>query len=185
MGSVSYHRDRGESNREHFAKEFPDWNILADSTVNSVWYAAVCRKDNPDEVFAAVFKIQWTRDYFNFTVKHMDETVGPGYYDAPAKVLDLLTPTEYDYANEWRAQCRETIAAKVAAKETKKTITEGTVIVLEHQLFFGKRHGYAKRFRYTGDKNTFVATELGVRVNLGTDWPRRSFTVETPQEVTA
>lgn len=185
MGWCFYHRDKGETNAEHFGKDWPSVEILADSTVKGVWYAA-CKKKDTGEVFAAVFLTKWVpNDHFNFGYKSMDETMGPGDTDAPAKVLDLLTPTDSEWANQWRAKCRETIAAKVAAKETKKKVTKDTVIVVEHQLFFGKRNGYAKRFRYTGDKNIFVATELGIRVNLGTDWPRRSFTVETPQEVTA
>jgi hypothetical protein len=53
--------------------------------------------------------------YYNFGYKAMDETVGPCEKECPERILDLLTPTDSEWANEWRAACRENLARRKAA----------------------------------------------------------------------
>ena len=36
----------------------------------------------------------------------LEESMGPHEADCPARILDLLTPTDKDYAIDWRARCR-------------------------------------------------------------------------------
>src|SRR3546814_18607482 len=36
----------------------------------------------------------------------MEESMGPCEADCPARILDLLTPTDKEYAREWRTRCR-------------------------------------------------------------------------------
>jgi hypothetical protein len=36
----------------------------------------------------------------------MDETCGPYEKKCPLSILNLLTPTDNEWANEWRKQCR-------------------------------------------------------------------------------
>ena len=52
-------------------------------------------------------------------VKYMDEGMGPYRYDAPAKVLDALSPTTDPTALEWRAACRARIAKKQTVPKFK------------------------------------------------------------------
>jgi hypothetical protein len=51
-----------------------------------------------------------------FFYKDMDECMGPNYYDAPKKMLDLLDKLAPDpqgmYALKWRADCKDRLAAK-------------------------------------------------------------------------
>lgn len=111
MGSISMHRAAGISNVEFFTNEIlgKDHTILAHHTEKrTVFYAAV-QTATTSEVWALVVHMQWSPGYYNFTYKAMDETVGPNAADAPSKVLDLLTPTTHEFANQWRARCRERI----------------------------------------------------------------------------
>lgn len=38
-------------------------------------------------------------------VKDMTEDMGPGYYDCPASILKILSPTDDVFAKEWRERC--------------------------------------------------------------------------------
>ena len=106
------------------------YDILKSSMVGSVYYAAVrplqrYSKDdvgneiivdiptNEQRVIGVVFLTSTdSKDYFNFSYKDMGETVGPCYYDCPKGILNLLTPTDSEWANNWRTKCREQLAKK-------------------------------------------------------------------------
>jgi hypothetical protein len=111
-------------NKGHF-------NLLKSTMIGSTYYAAVqglkrsAGKDENDnyiyedipenerETFAVVF-LTYTdmKDHFNFSYKPMDETVGPCQHNCPKGILDLLSPTESQWANEWRQKCRENLQKK-------------------------------------------------------------------------
>ena len=57
----------------------------------------------------------------------MDETCGPYNCDCPKAILDLLTPTDSEWANKWRQACRETLANKAKPNALNK-LPIGTVI---------------------------------------------------------
>ena len=107
------------------------YDVLKSSMVGSTYYAAVrpLKKyggkdengstiaiDIPEEeqcVTAVIFLTSTdTKDYYNFSYKDMVETMGPYRYDCPKNILDLLTPTDNEYANEWRKLCRDNLAKK-------------------------------------------------------------------------
>lgn len=96
------------------------YEVLKSSMVGSTYYAAVKKtifatEEKPEDikVFAMVCLTSTdSKDYYNFAYKDMDESVGPYKYDCPKGILDLLTPTEYEYANEWRKQCYENLTKK-------------------------------------------------------------------------
>jgi hypothetical protein len=52
----------------------------------------------------------------------LDETVGPNESDCPEAILDLLTPTEYPYAQAWRTRCRENAAARRALSSKPRRV---------------------------------------------------------------
>lgn len=126
-------------NRGHF-------NVLKSSMVGSTYYAAVQRMvryigkgengegiyeplpENERATFGIVFLTSTdTKDYYNFSYKDMDESMGPGYCDCPKGILDLLSPTDNEYANEWRKACYENIAKKKNANGFNK-LPVGTII---------------------------------------------------------
>lgn len=84
---------------------------------NRVYYAAaqVMTNGKGGEIFAIVCLVRWNpraRDGYIFGYKDMDESMGPCEADCPAHILDLLTPTDKDYAREWRARCRVNLARR-------------------------------------------------------------------------
>ena len=93
------------------------YDLLKSAMVGSTHYAAVRKtifatETEPEsvEVFAAITLTRIdNKDYYNFAYKDMDETMGPCEGKCPKAILDLLTPTEYEYAKEWRKRCYENI----------------------------------------------------------------------------
>lgn len=96
------------------------FEVLKSSMSGSTYYAAVRRtkfatETEPENsiVFAAIVLTSVdNKSYYNFSYKDMDETVGPYQYDCPKAILDLLTPTDSEWANEWRKKCYENLKAK-------------------------------------------------------------------------
>lgn len=148
MGWTSYHATHYKNGRVDRKAECDAYfmeglnrgyyEVLKSSMHGSVYYAAVkpIKKYSEDingnkividipleaqQVFGIVFLTQVdTKDYYNFSYKDMDETMGPCYYDCPKSILDLLSPTNNEYANNWRAKCREQIAKKTNPNSLNK-----------------------------------------------------------------
>ena len=78
------------------------YKLLKSALVGAVWYGAV---QKGDEVFAVVCLT--SIDDGEIMIKDMDETMGPFQYDCPKSILKLLTPTDNECANKWRAKCEE------------------------------------------------------------------------------
>jgi NDP-sugar pyrophosphorylase family protein len=73
-------------------------------------YAAIektCKETGQSEVFAEVIKI--SRHNGMICYKPMSESMFPYYFDCPAKILDMLTPTDNEESNKWREGCRENL----------------------------------------------------------------------------
>lgn len=103
------------------------YEVLHSTVIGSTYYAAVKKtkfatetEAESSEVFAAIVLTKTDiKEYYNFYYKDMDETCGPHKYDCPNKILDLLSPTDNKYANEWRKMCRK----KTADKSSPTTLT--------------------------------------------------------------
>lgn len=76
---------------------------------------------------------------FNFSYKDMDETMGPNYYDCPASILKLLTPTENETAKIWRERC----VLHAQAQRIIKNCPVGTI--LEYTNSHGEAISIRKR----------------------------------------
>lgn len=112
MGWTSYHAKFYKNGKIDRKKEVESnlnldiYEVLKSSMVGSTYYAAVKNKQN-GKVFAVItMTIVNMKDYYNFSYKIMDETYGVGLYDCPKSILDLLTPTDNEYAIQWRNKCR-------------------------------------------------------------------------------
>lgn len=150
MGWTSYHaskyKNNGQIDRKAECDEYFEgglnksyYKVLKSVMVGSVYYAAITNlkkfagkdengeevyvdiPENEREVWAAIFLTSTdSTDYFNFSYKNMDETVGPGYYDCPKSILNLLTPTNSEWANEWRNKCY----ANIEKKKSKTSLSK-------------------------------------------------------------
>jgi hypothetical protein len=106
-----------------------------------VYYAAIehIRAGTSErEVWAAVCLVRYNprdRDGYIFGYKDMEESMGPVESDCPEPILDLLTPTDKEYALQWRTRCRESAAAR-RVRRAKPMPRPGQVIVFEQPLTF-------------------------------------------------
>ncbi len=152
MGWTSYHANYYKNGRiDRKAECDAMWNnsldngrfkVLKSAMVGSVYYAAIQivkeKNENNEYVevsaekrrtIGVVFLTQTDmRNYYNFYYKDMEETMGPGYYDCPKGILDLLTPTDSEYALEWRKKCRENIEKKKKGNSLAK-LPYGTKVI--------------------------------------------------------
>ena len=107
MGWTSYDVygsiDRLAECRKEFSRS-PDWaTIVKDAMVEKVYYAAM-KSSITGEVWALVVLTDIYKGQFFY--KDMSEDMEPYYYKCPDKILDLLSPTENEYALRWRERCR-------------------------------------------------------------------------------
>lgn len=104
----------------HDAASGEKHEIIASSTVGSVWYAAVKHTwaDGTFKTFAVICLTRKSGNGMGFGYKDMDETCGPNECSCPAYILDLLTATDSEYANDWRHRCRTQAASKRAIRAT-------------------------------------------------------------------
>lgn len=101
----------------------------------------------------------------------MDEFSGPGYYNCPQQILSLLSPTENDYANNWREKCLSSVTNK------KKSRTIGSKIKLakpasfrngvEQSIFTIERYG-KKGIAYRGENGTLYKLRKDSLINCET-----------------
>lgn len=181
MGATGYHVPAGQSRKTSAVQYLTDdchVTVHYAAVRGSVVYAAFSRPETPDVVEAMVC-LTWTstRDYFNFTIKLVHEEMGPYDCDAPAKLLNMLTPLPYgpvdpdghDYTHAWRARCRATIEKRAEAKRVKA----GATIRLATPLEFSDG---VERDTFTYEKGSQFVAGDGVRVRI-TKWRDREFSV--------
>ena len=105
-GSVKDWIKNGEFERRHerYSGNETGYKILAKSVKGNTIYSAV--KHPKGDVFGMVTLLRKDRDGF-IMVKDMDETMGPCGVECPEKILNLLSPTDYEYALAWRERNRK------------------------------------------------------------------------------
>ena len=93
------------------------YEVLKSRMVGSTYYAAVrmtkyateTESEQVQVIAAVVLTSTNIKDYYNFSYKDMDETVGPHESKCPKSILDMLTPTDSEFANAWRQRCYDNI----------------------------------------------------------------------------
>lgn len=160
MGWTGINADLSKSNKQIIAEEFGEWEtekirveILDSAQVGNVVYTAhktTDKKTGEETIWAGVFLIERnSRDYFNFNYKDMDETCEPCECSCPKKILDKLSPTDNEYAKEWRKKCRDRIEKNQKIKKdikqlkalpigAKIKINNDKNTVCEHLIYQGK-----------------------------------------------
>lgn len=70
------------------------------------------------KIVAFVFLLDFRPlDHCDIGYKDMDESMGPFECECPERILSILTPTEHEYAREWREQCWKKIAGRKRLKQ--------------------------------------------------------------------
>jgi hypothetical protein len=144
MKSLKGHAGPRQYLDAQFTFERPDkkLTVLRSALVGSrVYYGAVEQihiATSEREVWAVICLVQYNpraADGYIFGYKDMDESMGPYECDCPESILDLLTPTDRQYARQWRARCRENAAVR-RARAKKPSPRVGQVIVFDEPLAF-------------------------------------------------
>ena len=118
------------------------YTVIKSVMVGSVYYGAI-RKDGTGEVFGCVcLTSSDKKGGFNFGYKSMDETCGPYEKKCPLSILNLLTPTDDEWANEWRKQCRA-YHKQQKSPTSFKNLPIGTKVIwtVPHDHFAGGNRG--------------------------------------------
>ncbi|WP_395680969.1 hypothetical protein [Inquilinus sp.] len=129
MGWLYMQSFKGHANPQAYLDNQLTWNrpderqavLRSAIAVDRNYYAAVEHLDvsaGQRRVFAVVCLVYYNPragDGFIFGYKDQTECMGPYQVECPIDILDLLTPTASEWANAWRAKCRELAAAQAAA----------------------------------------------------------------------
>lgn len=148
--TIAEHYKNGKVDKKaEILEVFSDgYEVVKGSFVGNTWYGAV--KHN-DEIFGCVALTSVRKEGYGhwFGYKLMDETEGPYCYDCPVSILNLLTPTDNETANNWRNQCRE-YALK---KKEIKSLEVGTI--MEFDWEGKKKQAQLRTSPYSSKKRWF------------------------------
>lgn len=95
-------------NRFTWENEDARVSVKKSAMKSTTWYGAVERYDKITQesvVIGVVALTRMDREGY-FMVKTMEETSGPYSYECPESILKLLSPTDNEWANQWRENCR-------------------------------------------------------------------------------
>jgi hypothetical protein len=120
MGWTYTHKRKGQTITDFFREQWENdhFKILTCKTYfrREVYLLceAIPKDGSPVYNFAAMCLIHFCpRDPdYNFGYKDMDQSCGPNYYNCPDEILDEISPTDSEYANNWIAACRANNAEK-------------------------------------------------------------------------
>ncbi len=122
----------------------------------NIYYGAI--KDG-EEIFAVVIPVKTTvKNYFNLTYRIIHESEGPIYHDCPESILNVLTPTDSEWANEWRKKCREYLKKKKQFENIKFgqkveiTLNGEKMILIKHP----PAYQFKKWFWMKEDNHTYI-----------------------------
>lgn len=157
MGTTVY--PPGYTREEVIAEEIdPQYNTILKRRGK---YAAV-QNNASGQVFGVVFIMSGNSNN-GVGIKIVDEGMGPNESECPKSILDLLTPTESQWANEWRERCRAHIA------RPKKTLKPGDTVEFSTEI--GKSVGVSgKRFTYEGGFR--FTSQSGYPIRMYKSWRR-------------
>lgn len=163
----------GKVNRKAECDRLMTWNseqsageVLKSTMRGSTYYAALKHTDKrTNEVVNVGVVILTSSDLksgFNFGYKDMDETMGPGYYDCPKSILNLLSPTDNEYALEWRKSCIENADKKKTSWLKNLAIGEKIIYTrFDGQEISLIKHAPAGQFKtwfwYNPSNHTYVS----------------------------
>ena len=84
-----------------------DYEVLKSCCRGYTWWVAAIKDKRTGEIWAGIAKYHWNPRTHEFGYKWMDETYGPYYYKYPKSYYKLLTPTDCEFAKEWRKKVEE------------------------------------------------------------------------------
>lgn len=127
MGWTGHVTDHAMSAKEK--REYLDnlWNAekcrtLKSAMVGSTYYAAVKELES-GEVFGFVVithMLKRGENWYEFQYKELEETMGISECNCSKGILNLLTPTDNEYAIQWRYKCAENLLLEEKKRKVAK-----------------------------------------------------------------
>jgi hypothetical protein len=144
--------------------------ILDHATVKRAFYAAV-RTKSTGEIWGLVVLTRSDKDpYYNFCYKDMDETVGPYECECPARIIKMLTPTDSQWANEWRQKCLD----NASRQNNKPKVDNGQWIKFDQPIHFTNGQELDTFQLRKDGRKTFFASVTGGLYRIS-NWKDREF----------
>jgi len=160
--NASHYTSKGNVDRKAECDSLYTWEneyrkitVEKSRMIGSVYYGAIrihCKDgEEPDQIVGVVVLTnagERGSDYFNFGYKSIEETMGPCESKCPKSILDLLTPTDNEFANEWRKRCRDNLNKKKLVIPRNATAIVGICKVattannVGDKVTFIKRNGF-------------------------------------------
>lgn len=103
-------------------------------------YVAVRDTDGTVSMHIRLFSAFTEHGARMIVAKDVDETMGASYYDAAARVMRRLTPTEHPEANQWRTEVTARAQKRIANRRKAKAAV-GHTITLDRPVNYGRRLG--------------------------------------------
>lgn len=171
---AKYYKPNGKVDRKAELDERFTWGdhkVVRSSMRGSIYYGAIdFGNGNVGAVIVLTSGANRNDPYFNFGTKVMDETMHPLYYNCPRAILDLLTPTDNENANEWRSKCREKttsenwIAKLPISSRVRWRSGSNDLILIKHEpayqftswFWMVEDGGYIPKKRVTVDNATLI-----------------------------
>lgn len=80
------------------------YEVMKSAMVGSTYYAAVKCPDGRVTASVILTRID-NNDYFNFSYKPMDESMGPNEIRCPQSILNILSRPDNERSESWRIRC--------------------------------------------------------------------------------
>ncbi|MFE6966909.1 DUF6927 domain-containing protein [Agromyces sp. NPDC057679] len=173
MGSTGMYRTKGQTNREFFTAEClhtQHQEVLADVTRripgrggewSNVYYAAV-RDNRTAEVFGLIVLFTRVPNPYadiNIYYKALHENSGTTAEGVTQEIIDLLTPTEHEFALKWRQDA----LASIARDNAKPKVKRGDQVKFPHKMRFTNG---AEGDTFTFERGSIFTAIDGSRVHI-------------------
>ncbi len=140
---VYIHKPRKEKTRDFLAKTFTKaekgkcTRVVACEIVNKTAYLAVeeieARNGNFQRtVYPIICSLYYQKGYCNFAYEIIKEDENPYLYDAPAHILELLTPPRSPQGKRWREKCWENAKEKASRGTSEGEKKERQISLFEY-----------------------------------------------------
>jgi hypothetical protein len=171
--------------KPHHVKEYLDGGfrdgvtVLKSALKIDTYYAAL---QHDGVVSATVCLIRYVPgdDPYNFGTKWIDEDCGPVESECPKGILELLTPTDSEWANQWRERCWHNVRCREAVVRLKVGETFDAV----NPIRFTNGESYQRFTLIRRDRSQLILRPEGAsfQVRMARGPAARNIKITTEQE---
>lgn len=130
MGTIVYRATKAQAMTRELADIASHCTVLAQRLVGPrLWYLA--ERANVRWIGLVLIEVRGAE----VAVKHMDETLGPYYYDCPLSFLDRASAPHGEHAAPWREKVRAFHALRATQRDQRSRACIGQRVRLDKQVY--------------------------------------------------